>query len=449
MGFYIKTKTKIHGPFSDKQIRGGIKSGKLTSDSLISDSSSGPWSTIAEAFNPNAQAKTSTIQKVKSGKQPASQSPPGLSTSSTAKAELLPDSEAHFLTDAAPPIAATPAPPKAPTNSYWNQQKSSAGLAANSPQSKSGNSNKYDLNRLKNTEVPPNDSLKNTKTLLIVLGSVASVGVLLIITLAFFILLPFMGHQSEIKQARDKAKEMARHMARYNGERSKDEPNKILLSNYEGRVYTLSQEIGEIQDNWSEAEKERFMVWVRSEGVDYAQDFSLSRGRSRLPQSIGTNNRSSSTKGNSSAGKINFSLSNVKLDGIYEFGDPQKGKQAALSTKMSEISASTESGFNTWEWDAKYMEIAFDQGSTKVDLYDVKVSQNGSSLKFSFKIKGIIETVPSVRAQTLELVNKNTSGKTGEISMEIPSSGFPSEANLKSALEKHCQSSQFGALSSD
>lgn len=67
MEFYIKKKTKIHGPFSDKQIRGGIKSGKLKSDSLISDSSSGPWSTIGEALKTNPKYEALARPKAKTG----------------------------------------------------------------------------------------------------------------------------------------------------------------------------------------------------------------------------------------------------------------------------------------------------------------------------------------------------------------------------------------------
>ena len=44
--FFIKRGEKIHGPFSESQIRAGLKSKKLSSEDLISQNRSGPWETV-------------------------------------------------------------------------------------------------------------------------------------------------------------------------------------------------------------------------------------------------------------------------------------------------------------------------------------------------------------------------------------------------------------------
>ena len=44
--FFIKRGGKIHGPFSESQIRAGLKSKKLSSEDLISQNRSGPWETV-------------------------------------------------------------------------------------------------------------------------------------------------------------------------------------------------------------------------------------------------------------------------------------------------------------------------------------------------------------------------------------------------------------------
>jgi len=272
MEFYIKKKTKIHGPYSDKQIRGGIKSGKLKSDSLISDSSSGPWSTIGEALKTNPKYEALARPKAKTGNSSAPKSP----SLPTTEATLLPDLEIPALTDDAPPIAGTPEPPKAAVNSYWGQQNAAgqtagqtAGQAANSPQSNPGNSHQARL-----------QSAKTKKTLLIVFGSIACVGILLVTTVILLILLPFLGHQSEIKQCKDKVKEMARHYVRLQEELSKEDEDRreFLLDNYQDRFVKLGDEVREIQDNWSEGEKERFLVWVQTSGEEYGAAFARSRG---------------------------------------------------------------------------------------------------------------------------------------------------------------------------
>ena len=146
---------------------------------------------------------------------------------------------------------------------------------------------------------------------------------------------------------------------------------------------------------------------------------------------------------NSSSGKINFSLSSVNLDGTYQFGDRSAGEREELSLDVSEGLARYETGYV--RPDDKYMEAAFEKGMTKVDLYDTSVTKKGSSLEFSFKIKSLVETVPSVDAQTLQFVNKHNTGSPGKISLEIPPAGFSSAAELKSAIKQHCQSIQFGS----
>ncbi|MEE2826275.1 MAG: hypothetical protein VYE64_06575, partial [Planctomycetota bacterium] len=97
-------------------------------------------------------------------------------------------------------------------------------------------------------------------------------------TVILLILLPFLGHQSEIKQCRDKVKEMARHYVRFQEELSKEDPEEFLLDNYQDRFVKLGNEVREIQDNWSEGEKERFLVWVQDSGEDYGAAFARSRG---------------------------------------------------------------------------------------------------------------------------------------------------------------------------
>jgi len=48
--YFIKRGEKIHGPFSTKQVKSGLESGKLKDADLISESKEGPWQTVTEQF---------------------------------------------------------------------------------------------------------------------------------------------------------------------------------------------------------------------------------------------------------------------------------------------------------------------------------------------------------------------------------------------------------------
>ena len=48
--YFIKRSEKIHGPFSTKQVKSGLESGKLRDADLISESKEGPWQTVTEQF---------------------------------------------------------------------------------------------------------------------------------------------------------------------------------------------------------------------------------------------------------------------------------------------------------------------------------------------------------------------------------------------------------------
>ena len=48
--YFIKRGEKIHGPFSTKQVKSGLESGKLKDADLISASKEGPWQTVTEQF---------------------------------------------------------------------------------------------------------------------------------------------------------------------------------------------------------------------------------------------------------------------------------------------------------------------------------------------------------------------------------------------------------------
>lgn len=44
--YFIKRGEKVHGPYSTKQVKSGLESGKLKDADLISESKSGPWQTV-------------------------------------------------------------------------------------------------------------------------------------------------------------------------------------------------------------------------------------------------------------------------------------------------------------------------------------------------------------------------------------------------------------------
>ena len=48
--YFIKRGEMIHGPFSTKQVKSGLESGKLKDADLISESKDGPWQTVTEQF---------------------------------------------------------------------------------------------------------------------------------------------------------------------------------------------------------------------------------------------------------------------------------------------------------------------------------------------------------------------------------------------------------------
>lgn len=49
--YFIKRGEKIHGPFTTKQVKSGLDSGKLTDADLISESKSGPYQTLKKQFS--------------------------------------------------------------------------------------------------------------------------------------------------------------------------------------------------------------------------------------------------------------------------------------------------------------------------------------------------------------------------------------------------------------
>lgn len=48
--YFIQRGTKLHGPFSLDQIRGGVRSKKLTGNDRFSETSGGPWSPLSSLF---------------------------------------------------------------------------------------------------------------------------------------------------------------------------------------------------------------------------------------------------------------------------------------------------------------------------------------------------------------------------------------------------------------
>ncbi len=274
MGFYIMIKTQVHGPFDDKQIRLGIRSGKLKSNFLISNSKSGPWNTIeqvSKSFN-DAGAALEAFHNA----DPSADQEVNLSS----KPPLEPlHGESPPLPSETQPSSPPPLPTNAPSNSYWKRRDfdaNTAGLPTTKSQPNPAHSKKYDLRRLKNTEAPQNGSSSGLTPTMIKILSAVSAGVLVLMLLAVvFLLGPFLLQQGEMNRAKEIVKETARHMVRYNQESNMRNPNQILLNNYENRLIDLSRELTEIRDNMSAAELERFKKWMLDEGVEYAYERGL------------------------------------------------------------------------------------------------------------------------------------------------------------------------------
>ena len=47
-GYFIQRGAKVHGPFSVGQLRGGLRSDKLSADDLVSGASAGPWAALRD-----------------------------------------------------------------------------------------------------------------------------------------------------------------------------------------------------------------------------------------------------------------------------------------------------------------------------------------------------------------------------------------------------------------
>jgi len=64
MQIFIKRDGAINGPYTERQIKMGIKTGKLTNDDLISKSKNGPWKRVQDTISKNPQTSSATIGNV-------------------------------------------------------------------------------------------------------------------------------------------------------------------------------------------------------------------------------------------------------------------------------------------------------------------------------------------------------------------------------------------------
>ena len=61
MAYFIKTGDQIAGPITKEEVQQQLKAGKISRDTMISSSASGPWKSIADASNKKASSKISHI----------------------------------------------------------------------------------------------------------------------------------------------------------------------------------------------------------------------------------------------------------------------------------------------------------------------------------------------------------------------------------------------------
>ena len=146
----------------------------------------------------------------------------------------------------------------------------------NSSHLKSGGSKKYDLNRLKNVKPPQKDAVANSKTLLIIAGSVGGAGVLLVLALVLvFVLLPLASSQSQTRQAKEIQFEIIRYIGFATEELRKEKIDQDKLGRYVDRMWDCQVKAEKIMSNWSEAQLDSFRQWQYSKEV---QKYADSRG---------------------------------------------------------------------------------------------------------------------------------------------------------------------------
>lgn len=61
--YFIKRGEKVHGPFSESQLRAGLKSNKLSSQDLVSGTRTGPWREINSEFAAKQQTSSPNLEE--------------------------------------------------------------------------------------------------------------------------------------------------------------------------------------------------------------------------------------------------------------------------------------------------------------------------------------------------------------------------------------------------
>ena len=78
-GIWVRRGSKVHGPFTDEQVKAGIKSGKVLPTDELARSDAGPWKSVADSVRPSstqANASSTLASPLAAKATPSNSGPP-------------------------------------------------------------------------------------------------------------------------------------------------------------------------------------------------------------------------------------------------------------------------------------------------------------------------------------------------------------------------------------